>query len=275
VKVFLSCDMEGTAGVVDWSQAVGPGTEYEAGRALMLDEVNAAIDGALAAGATEIVVNDSHWRMANLPPAALHGQASYISGRHKPLYMMQGLDGSFDAVFFLAYHGSQGADGAVLSHTYNPRAVSEVRLDGRVVGESGINALVARHHGVPVALVTGDRTTALEAVPLCKGVETVVVKDAITRFAAHSLHPEVARARIREGAERALRRLGEMDPPEIGSPARLEVALLTPDFAELATWVRGVERTGPRAVSMRDHDHLRLFRTFITVVYLTRSLTEQ
>src|SRR5215467_10862075 len=106
MKVFLSCDMEGTAGIVDWEQCVGAGAAYEAGRRLTLGEVNAAIDGAVQGGATEVVVNDAHWTMHNLPPEELAAGASYVSGRHKPLYMMQGLDGSFDAVFYVAYHGS-------------------------------------------------------------------------------------------------------------------------------------------------------------------------
>src|ERR1700737_4777729 len=136
--------MEGTAGVVDWEQCVGDGPGAAAGRGLLLAEVNAAIEGALAGGATEIVVNDSHSTMRNLPPDALAGQASYISGRHKPLYMMQGLDDTFDAVMFVSYHGSVGAP-AGLSHTYNPRAVIEARLDGAVTGGAGINALGAGH----------------------------------------------------------------------------------------------------------------------------------
>ncbi len=156
MKVFLSTDMEGTAGVVDWEQCVGDGPQADAGRRLLLDEVNAAIEGALAGGATEIVVNDSHATMRNFPPGELAGEASYISGSHKPLYMMQGLDGSFDAVLFVSYHGSVGAP-AGLSHTYTPHAVIEARLDGVVTGEAGINALVAAHYGVPVVLVTGDR----------------------------------------------------------------------------------------------------------------------
>src|SRR5215469_462404 len=102
MKVFLSTDMEGTAGVVDWEQCVGDGPQAAAGRRLLLAEVNAA----LAGGATEVVVNDSHSTMRNLPPGELAGRASYISGSHKPLYMMQGLDGSFDAVMFISYHGS-------------------------------------------------------------------------------------------------------------------------------------------------------------------------
>src|ERR1700735_4779234 len=140
--------MEGTAGIVDWEQCVGDGPRAAAGRRLLLDEVNAAIEGALAGGATEIVVNDSHSTMRNLPPAALAGGASYISGSYKPLYMMQGLDETFDAAFFISYHGSVGAP-AGLSHTYNPRAVIEARLDGVVTGEAGINALVGAHQRGP------------------------------------------------------------------------------------------------------------------------------
>ncbi len=173
------------------------------GRRLLLAEVNAAIEGALAGGASEIVVNDSHSTMRNLPPDALAGRASCISGSHKPLYMMQGLDSSFDAVLFVSYHGSVGAP-AGLSHTYNPRAVMEARLDGVVTGEAGINALVAAHYGVPVVLVTGDRCACEEAAALIPGVHTAVVKEPVSRVAAHSLHPVRACALIREAAERAV-----------------------------------------------------------------------
>ena len=127
--------------------------------------MNASIDGAVEAGATEILVNDSHSTMQNIRPNALHGNASYLSGRHKPLYMMEGLDSTFDAVFMVAYHGSIGAERAILSHTYNPLAVWEARLNGVPVGESALNALVALHHRVPVVLITADDATAEEARP--------------------------------------------------------------------------------------------------------------
>src|SRR5215471_462379 len=196
MKVFISNDMEGTAGVVDWEQCIGDGPAAAAGRELLLREVNAAIEGALAGGATEIVVNDSHSVMRNLPPGALSGRASYISGSHKPLYMMQGLDETFDAIMFVSYHGSMGA-AACLSHTYNPRAVMEARLDGQVTGEAGINPLVAAHYGVPVVLVTGDRRACEEAAALLPGVHLAVVKEAVSRLAAHSMHPDRACALIR------------------------------------------------------------------------------
>jgi D-amino peptidase len=275
VKLFISTDIEGTAGIVDWQQVRGPGAEYELGRELLTAEVNAAIDGAVVAGAEQILVNDSHSTMQNMRPDALHHRASYLSGKHKPLYMMEGLDESFDAAFFIAYHGAIGAEHAVLSHTYNPAAVWEARLNGVPVGESALNALVALHYRVPIVLITGDDATGEEARPFLKDVEVVVVKRSITRFAAESVHPERARELIRDGAERALGNAFPKSLPAIDLPATLEVTFLTSDMAEMATWVRGVERAGTRTAMITDDDPLRLYRTFVTIIALTRSIVER
>jgi D-amino peptidase len=272
MKVFLSSDMEGTAGIVDWDQCVGDGPEATAGRALLLAEVNAAIDGVGAGGATEIVVNDSHYNMRNLPAGALAGGASYISGSHKPLYMMQGLDGSFDAVMFVSYHGSVGAP-AGLSHTYNPHAVIEARLGGVVTGEAGINALVAAHYGVPVVLVTGDRCACEETAALIPGVHAAVVKEHVSRLAAHSLHPVRACALIRETAQRAIEGATGAGPPPVGA-APLEISVRTTDIAEAASWVRGVERTGPRELRFTGADPLAVYRSFCAAILLTRTVAE-
>jgi len=272
MKVFLSTDMEGTAGVVDWEQCVGDGPEAAAGRRLLLAEVNAAIEGAVAGGATEIVVNDSHSTMRNLPPGELAGGASYISGSHKPLYMMQGLDGSFGAILFISYHGSVGAP-AGLSHTYNPRAVVEARLDGVVTGEAGINALVAAHYGVPVVLVTGDRCACEETAALIPGVRSAIVKEHVSRLAAHSLHPDRACALIRETAQQAVAGATSAGPPPLAS-AVLEISVRTTDIAEAATWVRGVERTGPRELRFTGADPLAVYRSFCAAILLTRTVAE-
>ncbi len=274
MKIFLSSDMEGTAGVVDWAQCVGPGPEYQYYRRLLQDEVNAAIEGALSAGATEFLVNDSHSTMANLRPDELLGNARYLSGRHKPLYMMQGLDDTFDAVFFVSYHGSMASEASTLSHTYNPNAIARVLLNGIEVGESGINALVAQGHGVPVVLITGDDTTAAEAEQVCPGIHTAVVKHSVTRFAAESLHPTEAKDLIREAAATAVRELGAAQPPQIELPATLEIQFQNGDFAEMATWVDGVEKVDARTVRVTGDDPIRLFRTFVTVVLLTRAIVE-
>jgi D-amino peptidase len=272
MKVFISSDMEGTAGVVDWEQCVGDGPQAAAGRELLLAEVNAAIDGAIAGGATEVVLNDSHSTMRNLPPRALHGGTSYISGSHKPLYMMQGLDGSFDAVLFVSYHCSIGAP-AGLSHTYNPRAVMEARLDGVVTGEAGINALVAAHYGVPVVLVTGDRVACEETSALIPGVHAAVVKEPVSRLAAHSLHPDKACTLIQERAEAAVAGAADASPPPLATSV-LEVSVRTTDIAEAASWVRGVERTGERELRFTGPDALSVYRSFCSAILLTRTVAE-
>jgi D-amino peptidase len=270
MKLFISFDMEGVAGIVDWGQCLPPGQAYEEGRALLLGEVNAAIDGALSGGATQVVCNDSHGAMNNLNPADLHGRAAYIAGRHKPGYMMEGLDDSFDAVFLIGYHGSISGAPSVLSHTYNPSVISRVALNGVACGESGVNALVALGHGVPVALITGDQVTIAEAEPFCKQVERVIVKESITRFAAAQVHPEEAREMIYAGAEAAVRRLGSVPLPDIELPARLDIELQTADLAHVASWVKGVEHSGTRSVRIVGDDPLEVYRSFVGITYITR-----
>jgi D-amino peptidase len=273
MRVFVSVDMEGVAGISDWEQCLAGGDDYALGRELVVGEVVAAVEAATRAGAGEIVVNDSHSAMRNLPPDALPAPASYLSGRFKPRYMMQGLDSSFDAAVFLGYHAAIATPG-VLSHTYNPRAIAGVRINGTTTGEAGINALVAQHFGVPIVVITGDQYVGPEAEPFCPGIRAVVVKESISRYAAHHLHPAVARTRIGETVHSALSTLEEFGPPAVAMPATMEVDLTSPDMAEQATWIRGVTRLAERSVSVTDDDPLRLFGTFITLVYLTRSLVE-
>src|SRR3954452_9497896 len=231
MNVYVSADMEGVAGVVDWEQCRPGGAGYDVGCRLLLGEVNAAIDGAVAAGASSVTVTDAHVLMANLPPEALSGQASYRSGRNEPDYMMAGLDASYDAVLFVGYHGSMPA-ASVLSHTYNPRVVGDARIGGVRAGESGINALAASGHGVPVAVVTGDQHVGAEAEPFCPGITAIVVKRSHGRESATSAHPEVARSLVRTGVEEALRDISALRPPPIIGD--LEVDVLTTDMAELA-----------------------------------------
>jgi D-amino peptidase len=271
MKVFISVDMEGVAGIVDWAQCLATGEDYALGRDLLVGEVNAAIDGAMAAGATAILVNDAHSFMRNLPPERLAGGASYLSGRFKPRYMMEGLDSSFDAAVFLGYHAAIATPG-VLSHTYNPRAIADVRLCGTTTGEAGLNALVAQHFRVPVAVITGDQYVGPEAEPFCPGIKHIRVKESISRYSALNEHPRKACELIREGVRAALSDLPQ--PPAIPMPATIEVRFTSPDMAEQATWVRGVSRLDPVTIALTGDDPLGLYQGFITLVYLTRSLVE-
>jgi D-amino peptidase len=273
MKIWMSLDMEGVAGVVDWEQCrPGSGAPYAMGCELLQDEVNAAIEGAIAGGATEIVLNDSHSTMANLDPRKIAGEAKYLSGRHKPRYMMQGLDESFDAVFFVGYHGSVSGKPSTMSHTYNPQVFAGAKVNGQYVGESGINALVADHFGVPIAFISGDLATWTETEPFAPDAVNVVTKESITRASALNLHPAESCRLIRAGAEEAVRRVaaGSMALPNIATPAVLDLELQTPDQAEIATWVRGTEQTGDRAVRIAGDDLLGVYDSFVAVTYITR-----
>src|SRR5436305_8843919 len=203
MRVYTSDAMEGIPGVVHQSPTAPTdpacAAEYGRFRRLMTAEANAAVEGALAAGATRALVNDSHWFMRNLLAEELHQAAELVSGDPKPRSMMQEIDqpGGFDAALCIGYHARAGTRNAILDHTYADR-IHEVRLNGRPVGELGINAALAGVSGVPVALVSGDAALAAEAKDLLgEGVTTVVVKEAVSRHAAKSVAPAVACGMVR------------------------------------------------------------------------------
>ncbi len=275
MKLFLSTDFEGTSGIVAWEQVIEGNPEYEQGRRLLTNEVNAVIEGAMAGGATEFVVNDSHHLMRNLHPQDLAGRATLITGKQKFLYMMEGMDDSFDGVCFVSYHGSIGAERTVLSHTYSPSAIWEVRINDQIVGESGLNALVAAHYNVPIILVSGDAVTAEEAQFVAPDAEKVVVKESRGRFAASHIHPTVACEMLREGATLAVRNLSTMKPPQFTTPITVEVTFLLADMAEAALWIRGVERVSARTVKMTGENALELYQVFVAVLMLVRSFVDR
>jgi D-amino peptidase len=270
MRVYISVDMEGVAGVVheDQTNPLDPrcAAEYARFRKLMTAEANAAIAGALEAGATTILVNDSHWHMRNLLAEELHEGAELVAGDPKPWSMMEGIDGGFDAVFFVGYHARAGTPHAVLDHTYADR-VHDVRLNGRPVGELGLNAALAGVHGVPVELVSGDAAVATEARELLgEDVTTVVVKTAVSRHAARSLAPAVARRRIQEGAAMALRRRGH--PFVIPPPITLEADFQCTIQADLAEVCPGATRTGGRTVAFTHQDYREVFRAWRALLNL-------
>lgn len=265
--------MEGVAGVVHWDQ-VDPGRPgYETARSLMVAEVNAVIEGVFEAGATEVVVNDSHSFMRNLPPPELDRRARLISGGLKPLSMVEGLqDGSFDAAIFVGYHAAAGAPG-VLSHTYSSTTVHTLRLNGEPAGETTINAFAAGSLGVPLIMVAGDRDTAEEAARLPAEIETVVVKEARTRYSALSLHPEEARARLREAAARTCRRAasGSFRPLMTPFPTVFDISFMDPAMADAALLVPGSRRTGTTSVQFSHEDYLTAFKAARAMFTLAHS----
>lgn len=269
MKVWISFDMEGVAGVVDWDQCRPGGHDYPLACALLQDEVNAAIEGALAGGATEIVINDSHGRMANLDPRAVAGGAQYIAGKQKPHFMMQGLDESFDAIFFVGYHGSISGPVSNMSHSFNPQVFSAARINGTLVGESGINALFAQHFGVPIALVSGDSLTWEETRAFAPGAQHVVTKESISRLSAKSLHPTESCRLIREAAQLAIERVagGEVQVANIAVPAQLDLDLRSADLVSMALWIKNTTKIGERTVRIESAQGnlLETFESFIGV----------
>jgi D-amino peptidase len=271
VRVYISVDMEGIAGVVHESQTdpMNPAcaAEYGRFRRLMTGEANAAIEGALTAGATKVVVNDSHWFMRNLIAEELHPTAELISGDPKPRSMMQGIDGGFDAALFIGYHARAGTRNAVLDHTYADR-IQEVRLNGHAVGELGINAALAGVHGVPVVLVSGDSALAAEAQELLgDDVATVTVKEAVGRHAARSVAPAVACRMIREAVTRALKK--KRRPFVLPSPVTVEVDFAMTIHADMAELCPGATRIAGRTVAFTHQDYGEVFRGWRAMLNLS------
>ena len=268
MRVFISADIEGVAGVVHGARETGSeGLDYGQARRLMTREVNAAIEGALDGGATAVTVADAHGPHLNLLPEELHPAARLIRGKPRPLGMVHGVDGGFDLAFFTGYHVRSGEVG-VLNHTYTGYYL-DVRVNGRSFGETGLNAALAGHFGVPLALVTGDGGVCAEAAALVEGgLETVAVKEAIGRYAADSLHPEAARDAIRVAARRALERRAEWRPFVVAGPVRLEAAFATTAHADLAALIPTVERVDGRTVAYDAPDYLAAYRMLraITVI---------
>jgi D-amino peptidase len=264
MRVYISVDMEGIAGVAheDQTDPVDPrhAGEYNRFRRLMTNEANAAIVGAIEAGAAAVLVNDSHWLMRNLLAEELHPAAELLSGGPKRLSMVEGIDGGFDAAMFIGYHARAGTRNATIDHTYTSR-VYEARLNGQSVGELAINAAMAGVFGVAVVLVSGDQSLAAEARTLLgDGVETVVVKQAVGRFAARSLAPAEACERIREGAAKALRR--RHAPFVLKPPIHLEVDFALTQMADMAELVPGSIRTAGRTLSYTADDYREVFRAW-------------
>ncbi len=276
MKVLISADMEGTCGVVSWvhvepPENAGAGTpastvEYERARARMTREVNAAIAGAYAAGADEVIVNDSHDGMRNLLPEDLDPRCRFISGNDKPLGMVQGveLDG-IGCVFFTGYHAKAGTPAAPLAHTWTGW-INDVRLDGVSTGEFGVNAAVAGHFGVPVAFVAGDdKAVAQTRALLGEKVVGVETKQGISTFTALHLHPTKAQELILAGAEEAVRRAGNLKPFTVPADCRVEMDFDHQARADQAVLVPGVERAGERTVAWRYEDGPRFMNTFRAV----------
>jgi len=266
LKVYISADMEGIGGVDTPVQTQPQGRDYEKFRRLMTLEVNAAIAGAFDAGASEVLVSDSHGDAQNIDIELLDKRARIVRAWPRPLMMMQGIDSSFDAVLFVGYHASEGSADAVLSHTFS--GSEAVSLNGKAVPEAGFNAAIAGDFGVPVVFLSGDQTIAEEAKRLLGPIETAVVKQAIGYTSAITMHPELSQELIRDGVRRGIRRRKDIPPFKLAHPVRLEVTYKTTVIAEVASYLRGVERTAGNTITFNAQDMIEAskYRTVISLL---------
>ncbi len=252
MRIFISADMEGCTGVVCRAQVLRDSAEYRGALRLLHSDVNAAVEGAFRAGAAEVVVNDAHDSMMNLSPAELDPRASLISGAGKPLSMVEGIEGAA-AALFVGYHARAGAPGAVLEHTYSSRCLYRLEINGREVGETAMNAGLAGHFGVPVALLTGDAALMREATADVPWAVTVAVKEGLGPGAADCLGMAAAAAAIREGTARALAGVRSWTAKErearlvvFAPPVTFALELVTAGMAALAERCPGARRTAAR-----------------------------
>lgn len=251
--------MEGVAGIVKWGQTGGDSLLYQEGRVLYTEEINAAVRGAKAAGASEVVVMDCHgaggdYTFNSLVADRLDPDCEYVVQDEWTEYT-EFLEQGCDAALFVGMHAMAGVEKGVLSHTVSGQAWQNLRFNGTLVGETGINAALCGVWGVPVLLVTGDRAVCAEAAELLgAGLTTVEVKTGLGRFSARSKTPQRARELIEAGARQALSDLAAVAPYDPGSPAVIEIDFSSPDRLHEYANRKGVEVTGPRSIVVRGDD---------------------
>ena len=252
MRVYISVDIEGVAGVSTIDQITRGGTGYPAAARLMTAEANAAIAGAFDAGASAVTVNDSHGTMDNISPTDLDSRARLIIGTPKPQSMAQGLSADFDAAILIGYHGAAGSSG-VLAHTVTSH-FAYVRLDGVSLSEADVVALYAATQGVPVAFISGDDVICADANRLMPHATKVAVKESIGWTAANSLHPTESALAIRRGVCESLREIGVLTMPPVEAPWQLDIEMQQPMAAELAASVPGAVLVGPTGVQRTVQD---------------------
>jgi D-amino peptidase len=266
MKIYISADMEGVVGVVTGEQLGPQGFEYNRFREFMTAEVSAAIQAAFEAGATEIVVSDSHGNGQNLLIERLPKNVTVVRSWPRPLMMMQGVDETFDGAIFIGYHTSTNNTAGVRAHTISSARLADVRLNGVSMPEAGINAAIAGHFNVPVIMVSGDDAVVKEVSELLGDVEGAVVKWAYGFHSARTLTPEMAYEVIREKVKKAMGRIKDFKPYKIKDPVQLDVRFKSYRPSEMLSYLSIVERTDSHSIRFRGKDIVEVskFLEFIT-----------
>ncbi|MFF2012148.1 M55 family metallopeptidase [Streptomyces sp. NPDC058195] len=274
MKILISADMEGATGVT-WPADVLPGTpQWERCRAMFTSDVNAAALGFYDGGADEVLVNEAHWTMRNLLLERLDDRVQMLTGRHKSLSMVEGVQhGDVDAIAFVGYHTGAGAEG-VLAHTYLANSITGVWLNGARASEGLLNAHVVAEYGVPVVLITGDDLTCVDAQGYAPAARKVAVKDYVSRYAAVCRTPARTAADIRTAAKEAAALAGRYTPVK-GGPFTVELEFDAEHLAQAATVVPGVAPGGERRVGYTSATMYEAIRTFKAVTTIVSSAVEE
>ncbi|MEM2941469.1 MAG: M55 family metallopeptidase [Thermoproteota archaeon] len=261
MKVYILTDMEGASYIVREQQTEPGNKEYEEACLLLTRDVNAAVEGALEGGASEVLVNDLHGARDgfNLVPEELHEEAKYVAGGPRPC-RMAGVDRSFNLAFMIGYHAMAGTKGAVLDHTMSTRVIVNAYINDKQVGEIGIDAAILGYFEVPVGLVSGCRMAVEEAKALLGRVETVTVKEGFSRNFAVCLPPTRSRKLIRESAKKAVQNAGNFKPFKVDPPVVLKVEYSHPNYADIQCRTPGVERLDPRTIIVKEDNLLEAMR---------------
>ncbi|HXF05433.1 MAG TPA: M55 family metallopeptidase [Blastocatellia bacterium] len=272
LKIYISADMEGIAGVVTDEQLGPNGFEYQRFREFMTAEVNAAIEAARQAGATDIVVSDSHGNGQNLLIEKLPKDVTVVRAWPRPLMMMQGIDETFDGAIFIGYHASAANPQGVRAHTISSARFADVRLNGVSVSEAVINAAIAGHFNVPVIMISGDDAAVGEAATVLGNIETAVVKWNYGFHSARTLTPEAATEVIRQKVRAAIGRIKEFKPYRVRTPVTLEIQFKNYRPAEILSYLPIVERIGSRTIRMVGKDMIEVSKFLEFVVTYDPSL---
>jgi len=273
MKILIAADMEGISGVVHWDHVDPAHSEYARFRRLMTGDVNAAIRGAYDGGADQVVVADGHSYGRNILIEELDPRATLNSGSPSPLAMVQGCNSGVSAAMFVGYHARVGSQNGILDHTWSSSTMGNVSLNGRLVGETGMNAAVCGHFDVPVILISGDQTVCAEATDLLGPIETVAVKQARGRMAAECLPPEVAQQKIYEAARLAASRFraGQASQPlRVQTPVTLTLDLVNSEMADRLELLQGVRRLEGKRIEIVAEDMLIAYRLLRAAVVLAR-----
>ncbi len=248
LKIYISADMEGVVGVVTGDQLGPAGFEYGKAREFMTREVLAAIDAAKAAGATEILVSDSHGNGENLLIEMFPEDVMVVRSWPRPLMMMQGIDETFDGAIFLGYHAGTHNTAGVRAHTISSARLTDVRLNGTQVPEAGINAAIAGHFGVPIIMISGDDAAVAEAQALIGDIEGAVVKWNYGFHSARTLTPAAAYRLIGEKVTAAIRRLDAFEPFVMQTPVTLDVRFKSYRPVQMLSYLPIVEQTDSHTI---------------------------